>query len=97
MENTYETKCVMIGRKPRVNENQFKTLTIGMYAVNDPHKSGDFPAESLDLPNIESLDIVGLRLSYYLEGNDILINNLKSVKIVVDGNKAILSGEQEGV
>jgi len=93
METTYSVKCLMIGRKPRVDDNQFKTLSFGFYDVNDPHKEGAFPTKSVDIPNIEQLSIEGLNVSYYLEGNDILINNLQSVIITVDGSTVVLRGE----
>jgi len=88
----YETTCVMIGRKPRVGEDPFKTLSIGLYSVNDPHKAGAFPTKTLDFPNIESLTIEGVSVSYYLEGNDIIINNLTKVTVIVDGTKAVIKG-----
>jgi len=83
----YKTKSVMLSRKPRANEDdEFKTALIALYKVNNPHKTGDVPTEDLNV-------------SYYLEGNDLVINDLKSIDLGVDeeNHKIVLRAEQEKV
>ncbi|MBT3406900.1 hypothetical protein HN419_07130 [Candidatus Woesearchaeota archaeon] len=88
-------KSVMIGRKPRANDGEFKTLSVSFFDVNNPHKTGEFPTKVLEFPNMEKVRILGLNMSYYLEGNDIVINDLKGIKIQVSGSKALITGDQK--
>jgi len=92
----YETKSIMIGRKPRVGDNNFKTATVALFDKNNPHKAGEAPTSVLDFENIEKIRINELRnISYYLEGNDIVINNLLEMDIVQDGTLITLTGKQD--
>ena len=92
----YETKSVMVGRKPRVGDNEFKTATIALFGKNNPHKCGEAPIQVLDFENIEKVRLKELRnVSYYLEGNDIVVNDLVEVDIVQEGLIITLTGKQE--
>ena len=92
----YNIKSVMIGRKPRVNTNdEYKMLSLAFFNENNPHKTEGFPVEELDFPNTEKIRIIELNSSYYLEGNDIIINDLKKIKIEVEGTKVFITGEQD--
>jgi len=92
----YETKSVMIGRKPRVGENEFKTATIALFKKNNPHKCGEAPTQVLDFENIEKVRLKELRnISYYLEGNDLVVNDLIEIDIDQEGTLITLTGKQE--
>ena len=95
----YKTRSVMIGRKPRQEGDQFKTAHIALFPENNPHKTGITPTKALDFPNMEKVRIRNLSVSYYLEGNDLVINDLSKVKLEIDGEKRkiILRAEQEQV
>ncbi|MBU0536494.1 MAG: hypothetical protein KKE20_05985 [Nanoarchaeota archaeon] len=96
----FNTKSVMLSRKPRADENdEFKTALIALYTENNPHKSGVVPTEVLEYPNIEKIRIRDLNVSYYLEGNDTIINDLKTVTIEIDEKKRkiVLRAEQDKV
>ena len=96
----YKTKSVMLSRKPRANEDdEFKTALIALYKVNNPHKTGEVPTEVLEFTNMEKVRIRDLSASYYLEGNDLVINDLKSIDLGVDeeNHKIVLRAEQEKV
>ncbi len=91
----YETKSIMIGRKPRVGENEFKTATIALFNENNPHKAGGVPTKVLDFENIEKIRINELRnISYYLEGNDLVVNNLLEIEVTQEGTFIIITGKQ---
>lgn len=92
----YETKSVMIGRKPRIGDNEFKTATIALFSKNNPHKCGEAPIKVLDFENIEKIRLKELRnVSYYLEGNDIVVNDLVEVEIMHEDSIITLTGKQE--
>lgn len=92
---TYRAKSVMIGRKPRVGNNKYKTAVVSMFAQNNPHTAGDVPKEMLEYPNIEKVRINDLiNVSYYLEGNDMVINDLDSVIISLDKHILTITGKQ---
>jgi hypothetical protein len=89
-----KTTCAMISRKPAVDGNSFKTAVIGLYAVNNPHKSNTFPQTVYEFSNIEKVRIKGLNVSYYLEGNDIIINDLEELMIIHENTFLVLKGYQ---
>lgn len=89
-----KTTCVIISRKPAVDQNLFKTAVIGLYNVNNPHKQNKFPETVYEFSNIEKVRIKGLNLSYYLEGNDLVINDLEELMIIREGTFLVLKGYQ---
>jgi len=92
----YTAQSIMIGRKPRVGNNEFKTATISLFSKNNPHLAGEAPLHTMDYENIEKVRLRDLvNISYYLEGNDIVVNNLKHVEIDVDGAIVTITGRQE--
>lgn len=93
----YKTKSMMVGRKPRVGNNKYKTAVIGLFDANNPHKIGAAPTKVLDFQNIEKVRIRNMNVSYYLEGNDIIINDLEEVDIIEEDHKIIIKGRQENV
>ncbi|MFO8016146.1 MAG: hypothetical protein R6U32_03510 [Candidatus Woesearchaeota archaeon] len=95
----YKTKCAMLGRKPKQREGEFKTAVIALHEVNNPHKSGETPTKVLEFPNMEKVRVRNLNMSYYLEGNDIIINDLKELTLEIDEDKRkiVLRADQETV
>ena len=86
--------CAIISRKPVVGNNAFKTAVIGLYASNNPHKQGKFPHTIYEFQNIEKVRVKGLNVSYYLEGNDIIINDLEELMIIRRKSFLVLKGYQ---
>jgi hypothetical protein len=86
--------CAIISRKPEVKENEYKMATIGIYDMNNPHKQVKFPRIVYEFTNIEKVRIKGLNLSYYTEGNDLIINDLEELFIIKEGTLLILKGYQ---
>ena len=89
-----KTTCAMISRKPAANADLFKTVVIGLYEVNNPHKQNKFPNVVYEFTNIEKVRIKGLNVSYYLEGNDIIINDLEELMIIHENSFLVLKGYQ---
>lgn len=91
----YQVKSIMVGRKPRVGNNKYKTATISLFTHNNPHKTGEVPKDVLEYPNIEKIRINDLvNISYYLEGNDLVVNDLDKIEIRLDKNLITLVGKQ---
>lgn len=96
----YRTKCAMLSRKPRADENDdFKTAVIALFDENNPHKNGKTPLKVLEYPNMEKVRVRNLNVSFYLEGNDIVINDLKEIKLEIDeeNRKIVFRAEQEKI
>lgn len=86
--------CAIVSRKPAVGDDEYKTATIGIYEVNNPHKQAKFPTVIYEFTNIEKVRIKSINLSYYLEGNDLIINDLEELYIIREGSMLILKGYQ---
>jgi hypothetical protein len=90
----------MLSRKPRKDlADEFKTSIIALFNVNNPHKTGDEPSKILEFPNMEKVRVRNLNLSFYLEGNDIVINDLRSIDLEIDedNRKIVLRADQEKI
>jgi hypothetical protein len=88
------TTCAIISRKPKEGDFEYKTAVIGLYNENNAHKSGGFPTKVYEFTNIEKVRLKGLHISYYLEGNDLIINDLEELFIIHEGNMLIVKGYQ---
>jgi hypothetical protein len=93
---TFDCTSIMLGRKPRVDQAQFKTAVVSLFDKNNPHKEGAAPLKTMDFENIEKVRVYGVHVTYYLEGNDLVINDLKNVSLKVDqeNNLLVLEGKQ---
>jgi SepF-like predicted cell division protein (DUF552 family) len=94
MAEKYQTKSVVISRKPGVDENW--SAFIGLFEENNPHLKAKVPIEVIEIKNIEKVRIRDLiNISYYLRGNDIVINDLKEIHIDVQDKIAVITGIQK--
>lgn len=84
----YEAKSVVFGRMPRKDGNEFKTAFFKIYDKPNPMSPevmADFPAEELEFPNVEKVEITNPGLEYFLEGNDLVFDNISSIEIEENG------------
>jgi len=97
MRKIFKAKSIIISRKPGSDKDGLKSAFIGLFKENNPHLKGRAPFEVLEIPNIEKVRIRELRnISYYLLGNDIVINNLTQVTIEKDDDHIItVTGKQD--
>ncbi len=96
MEKIYKAKSIVISRKPGKDEDSLWSAFIGLFTENNPHLKGRAPFEVLDIPDIEKVRIRDLiNISYYLMGNDVVINNLEQVKITQEGKILVVTGKQD--
>ncbi|KYK26077.1 hypothetical protein AYK26_01365 [Euryarchaeota archaeon SM23-78] len=89
------TKSVLIGRLDREKKgDHFKTAIIRLFEVNNPHKKNVFPTKIYKFTNVEKVRIRKLNVSYYLEGNDIVVNDLEELYMIREGSKLTLKAYQ---
>ena len=96
MKKVYKAKSVVISRKPGADHPEgLWSAFIGLFMENNPHLKGRAPFEVLDIKDTEKVRIRDLRnISFYLRGNDLVINNLESVTIEKENNIVTLTGKQ---
>lgn len=95
IEKSFKVKSVTISRKRNDDQNGFKSAFIGLFEENNPHLKGNAPLKVLEFKEIEKIRIRDLRnISYYLMGNDLIINNLEQVNIRKEGNIIFVTGIQ---
>ncbi len=91
----YKVKSVVISRKPGKIKGQWSAF-LGLFNENNPHLKGGEPLQVLEIKDMEKVRIRDLRnISYYLMGNDIVINNLVELSIDVKDQIMTLTGIQE--
>ena len=91
----YKAKSVVVSRKPSHKDDEVWHAFIGFFNENNPHLKGKVPFEVVEIPNVEKVRINELRnVSYYLMGNDIVINNLDELTIEQEDGVVTLTGKQ---
>lgn len=94
-DKTFKAKSITVSRKPGKDKDTFKSAFIGLFNDNNPHLKAKVPFEVLELKEVEKVRFHDLRnISFYLLGNDIIINNLEEISIKQDGNIVTLMGKQ---
>jgi hypothetical protein len=90
------TTSVLISRDDsEKSENIYPTAVLRLFNVNNPHKRHNvFPTHVFRFTNIEKVRIRRMNVSYYLEGPDIVVNDLEELYITRDDHKLILKGYQ---
>ena len=93
---TYKVKSVTVSRKPNEKRDGTWSAFIGLFDENNPHLKAKAPFEVVEIKKIEKVRIRDLRnISYYLMGNDIIINNLLEISIDSTDGIVTLTGKQE--
>lgn len=95
MDKTFIAVSVIVSRKPGKDRDGLWSAFIGLFNENNPHLKGRAPFEVIEIPEVEKVRIRDLRnISFYLLGNDLVINNLEEVHIKKEGNIVMLTGKQ---
>jgi len=90
-DKKFPTKSLMMGRLPR-NGEELKPVSIKLFNINNPQNTEEFPVEELVCKNILYVKIHKLNVTYYPEGNDIIINDLEELRVTKKGEVLILRG-----
>lgn len=91
----FKVKSVVVSRKPSHNKEESWSAFIGLFEENNPHLKAKVPFEIIEIKDVEKVRIKELRnISYYLMGNDVVINNLEEINIEAKGGIVTLTGKQ---
>lgn len=91
----YNAKSVVISRKPNHDKEETWSAFIGLFKENNPHLKAKIPFKIIEVKNIEKVRIKELRnISFYLQGNDVVINNLEEIDIKQKDDIITLTGKQ---
>jgi len=91
----YKAKSVVVSRKPSHKNDEVWHAFIGFFDENNPHLKGQVPREVVEIQNVQKVRINELKnVSYYLMGNDIVINNLEELTIQQEDGVVTLTGKQ---
>lgn len=87
-----KTKSVLISSKASKKygspNDDYPTIVIKLFDENNPHKIPDlFPHTVYEFSNIEKVRIRRLNVSYYLDGEHTVINDLEELYIIHEDNK----------
>lgn len=93
----FQNKSIIISRKlgkdPEGNRN---SVQIALFEDNNPHLKGQIPFKVLEYLEIEKVRIKKLEnISFYLGGNDLIINDLVELNISLEKGIITLTGKQE--
>jgi 5,10-methylene-tetrahydrofolate dehydrogenase/methenyl tetrahydrofolate cyclohydrolase len=92
----YKAKSVVVSRKPGKDKDGLWSAFIGLFDENNPHLHGKTPREVVEIKEVEKVRVRDLRnISFYLMGNDLVVNNLVDVEIVNKEGVVTLTGHQE--
>jgi hypothetical protein len=93
-----KTTSVLISRMVKSDKkDEFKTVILRFFDINNPHLTQAFPKKVIVYNNTEKARLMGLNVSYYLEGNDLVINDLEEVFIERENNRLYIKGKQRNV
>lgn len=82
-------------KKYKSQQDNHPTFVIKLFDENNPHKIPNlFPKTVYEFSNIEKVRIRRLNVSYYLDGEHIVINDLEELYIIHEDNKIILKAYQ---
>ncbi len=90
-----QSKSIVVGRKPGKKSDEFKTAVVAFFKENNPHLSAKEPFKVLEFSNTEKVRLRDLvNVSYYLEGNDLVVNNLTEVELTQEEHILTIKGKQ---
>ena len=94
---SFRNKSIIISRKlEKDSAGQRSSVQIALFGENNPHLKGKVPFKVLEYTGIEKVRIKKLEnVSFYLEGQDLVINNLVELNLSLGAGIITLSGKQE--
>lgn len=96
MAEEFKTKSAIIGKKGSLDKDENYPVFVNLFDVNDPHKDPNTVPKKFLEYKIHKIIIKGLTVEYLLIGKDMVINNLKKIRLSYEnGGHLIVEGEQE--
>lgn len=83
----FETKSIIVDRKKDKDKPDKElpyNVEIKFFGINNPHMTDEVPSNILEYENIHRVILQGFEVNFLPRGADILINNLKKVKVEHD-------------
>lgn len=92
----YETKSIIIGRKPRLDKDEYsnRPCFISFFDINNPHKNNVAPKKMIEFLKANRVTIKGADVNFLLMGGDILVNDLEQVDIEEKEGNIIIIGKK---
>ena len=94
----FKARSIVVSRKPGKDKDGLWTAVMALFEENNPHLKAKVPTKSVEYEDVIKVRLHDLaNVSFYLMGNDLVINNLVNLNVHFDENTRIitLSGEQE--
>ncbi len=96
MADEFKTKSAIIGKKGKLENDDNYPIFVNLFDINDPHKDPNMVPKKFLEYKVHKIITKGLTVEYLLIGKDLLINNLKSIKLSVeDHGHLVVEGVQE--
>lgn len=93
---SFKAKSVIISRKPSKKKEELWSVLIALFKENNPHLKGREPFKVLEFKEVEKTRVRELKnISFYLAGNDLVINNLVNMNVDIEKGIVTLTGKQK--
>jgi len=89
----HKTKSAIIGRKKGDENSTTRPCFVNLFNINNPHLSEDVPDKCLDFDKVHKIVIKSKDINYLLQGNDLVLNNLKEIEIKQEKEHLIVKGK----
>ena len=94
----FESKSVVVSRKPGKDKDGLWMSVVALFDTNNPHLKAKVPIKTVEYEDVIKVRLRDLaNVSFYLMGNDLVINNLVHLDVHFDENTRIitLTGNQD--
>jgi len=89
----HKTKSAIIGRKKGDEDSKTRPCFVNLFNTNNPHLSKDVPNTCLDFDKIHKVIIKNKDVNYLLQGNDLVLNDLKEIEIKQEKEHLTIKGK----
>ena len=85
------TKSMLIARKKdKENQDLPYIVEIKLFDINNPHMTAEVPKKELEFKGIECVELRGMTVSYFIRGNDLVLNDAGTLQIEQKRNMIIV-------
>ena len=85
------TKSLLVARrKDKSNPDNPYIAEIKLFDINNPHMTAEVPKKEMEFSGVECVEIRGLAVSYFIRGNDLVLNDAGTVQIEQKKNVVVV-------
>ncbi len=85
------TKSILIARKKDIRNPELPyVVEIKLFDINNPHLTSEVPTKVLEFKGVECVEIKGLSVSYFVRGNDVVLNDANTVRLEQRKNVVVI-------